>query len=205
MLPNISGGLAPAIQIEERRQRAGNNTEFKKTIQLADGGREWQVNEVRQGTINQKGNSRTTEENVSRLDYEGKLSEFSRTVSTESESPSGEKHNTVENYSVDMLEAARDGSLHLVQRVTSTETTDSAGQQTVVRQEEEPNPGEPHDGLRMTSVSTVNVRSGPSGAQGSQIVRVRNGSGEFEVFAVDTTKSDNIHAIQVQMTPSGKP
>jgi len=193
MLPNISGGLAPAIQIEERRQRAGNNTEFKKTIQLPDGGREWQVN------------SRTTEENVSRLDYEGKLSEFSRTVSTESESPSGEKHNTVENYSVDMLGAARDGSLHLVQRVTSTETTDSGGQQTVVRQEEEPNPGEPHDGLRMTSVSTVNVRSGPSGAQGSQIVRVRNGSGEFEVFAVDTTKSDNIHAIQVQMTPSGKP
>src|SRR6266571_8593188 len=27
MLPNISVGLAPAIQIEERRQRAGNNTE----------------------------------------------------------------------------------------------------------------------------------------------------------------------------------
>jgi len=205
MLPNISGGLAPAIQIEERRQSAGNNSEFKKTIQLPDGGREWQVNEVRQGTINQKDKSRTTEENVSRLDYEGKLSVFSRTVSTESESPSGEKHNTVENYSVDMLGAARDGSLHLVQRVTSTETTDSTGQQTVVRQVEEPNPGEPHDGLRMTSVSTVNVRSGPSGAQGSQIVRVRNGSGEFEVFAVDTTKSDNIHAIQVQMTPSGKP
>jgi hypothetical protein len=72
MLPDISGGLAPAILIEERRQRAGNNTEFKKTIQLPDGGRQWQVNEVRQGTISQKDNSRTTEENVSRLDYEGK-------------------------------------------------------------------------------------------------------------------------------------
>jgi hypothetical protein len=205
MLPDISGGLTPAIQVEERRQRAGNNTEFKKTIQLPDGGRQWRVNEVRQGTISQKDNSRTTEENVSRLDYEGKLSEFLRSVSTESESLSGEKHKTVENYSVDMPGSPRDGSLHFVQRVTSTETTDSIGQQTVVRQVEEPNPGQPHDGLRMTSVSTVNVRSGPSGAQGSQIVRVRNGSGEFEVFAVETTESDNIHAIQVQMTPASKP
>jgi len=205
MLPSISGGLAPSMQIEERQQRAGNNTEFKKTIRLLDGGREWQVNEVRQGTIHQEDNSRTTEETVSHLDYEGKLSEFSRTVSTESESPSGEKRNTVENYSVDMLGTSRDGSLHLVQRVTSTENTDSTAQETVVRQVEEPNPGEPHDGLRVTSVSTVNVRSGPSGAQGSRIVRVRNGSGEFEVFAVDTTKSDNIHVIQVQMRASGKP
>lgn len=205
MLPSISGGLAPAMLVEERQQRAGNNTEFKKTIQLLDGGREWQVNEVRQGTIRQEGDSRTTEENVSRLDYEGKLSEYSRTVSTEWGSASGEKHNTVENYSVDMLGVSRDGSLHLVERVASTETTDPPGQQTVVRQVEEPNPGVPHDGLRVTSVGTVSVRSGPSGAQGSQIVRVRNGSGEFEIFAVDTMKSDNIHAIQVQMTHSGKP
>jgi hypothetical protein len=132
MLPSTSGGLAPAIQIEERRQRTGNNTEFKKTIQLPDGGRQWQVNEVRQGTITEENNSRTTEENVSRLDYEGKLSELSRTISTESESPSGEKHSTVENYSVDVLGASGNGSLRLVHRVSSTETIDSTGQKTVV-------------------------------------------------------------------------
>ena len=62
MLPSTSGGLAPAMQIEERRQRTGNNTEFKKTTQLLDGGREWQINEVQQGTITQEGNGRTTEE-----------------------------------------------------------------------------------------------------------------------------------------------
>jgi hypothetical protein len=205
MLPSTSGGLAPAMQIEERRQRTGNRTEFKRTMQLLDGGREWQVNEVRQGTITEENNSRTTEENVSRLDYEGKLSELSRTVSTESQSSSGEKHSTVENYSVDVLGASRNGSLRLVHRVTSTETTDSSGQKTVVRQVEEPNPGEPHNGLRMTSVISVNIRSGPSGAQGSQRVQVRNGGGEFEVFAVETTQSDKIHAIQVQMTRSDKP
>ena len=205
MLPSTSGGLAPSMQISERRQRAGSKMEFKKTIQLLDGGGEWQVNEVRQGTIKQEDNSRTTEEHVSRLDYEGKLSEFSRSISTESEIPSGEKHNTVENYSIDMPGTSRDGSLHLVQRVTSTENTNSTGQQTVVLQVEEPNPGELHNGLRVVSVSTLNLRLDPSGAQASQILRVRNGGGQFEVFAVDTTKSDNIHAIQVQMTHSGTP
>lgn len=204
MLPSTSGGLAPAMQIDERRLRSGNNMEFKKTIQLLDGGREWQVNEVRQGTIKQEEHSRITEENVSRLDYEGKLSEYSRSISTERESPSGQKHNTVESYSLDTPGAPRDGSLHLVQRVASTETTDSTGQQTVMWQVEEPNPGEPYGGLRVTSVSSVNAHPGPSGAQSSQVVRVRNGSGEFEVFAVDTTKSDNTHGIQVQMTPSGE-
>jgi hypothetical protein len=200
MLPSISGGLAPAMQIEERQQRAGNNTEFKKTIQLLDGGREWQVNEVRQGTINQEHNNRITEENVSRLDYEGKLSEVSRTVSTESESPSGERHNTVENYSVDMLGAPRDGSLHLVQRVISTETGPSS-QQTTVQKVEQPNPGDPSAGLRVTAVIRGKVSSGPSGGQATRTVRVRNGGGEFEVMSVDTTKSDNVHAIQVQIGP----
>jgi hypothetical protein len=200
MLPSISGGLAPAMQIEERQQSAGTNTEFKKTIQLLDGGREWQVNEVRQGTINQEHNTRTTKEKVSRLDYEGKLSEVSRTVSTESESPSGDNHNTVENYSVEMLGAPSDGSLHLVQRVTSTETGQS-NQHTAEQKVEQPNAGEPSAGLRVTAVISDKMSSGPSGAQATRTVRVRNGGGEFEVMSVDTAKSDNVHAIQVQIGP----
>jgi hypothetical protein len=131
-------------------------------------------------------------------------SEFSRSVSTETESPSGEKRSTVENHSVDMLGASRDGSLHF-QRVTSTETTDSTGQRTVVRQVQEPNPGDPSAGLRVTALISDKVSSGPSAAQANRAVRVRNGGGEFEVFAVETTKSDNIHAIQVQMRPASRP
>jgi hypothetical protein len=201
MRPSITGGLAPTMQIEERRQHAGSNTEFKKTIQLLDGGREWQVNEVRQGTIKQEGNNRTTEENVSRLDYEGKLSDFSRTVRTESESPSGEKQSTVENYSVDMLGVSRDGTLHLVQRVTSKEATGPNAQQTAVQQVGEPNPGDPSAGLRVTALISDQVSSAPSGAQATRTVRVRNGGGEFEVRSVDTANSDNIHAIRVQIGP----
>jgi hypothetical protein len=203
MLPSITGGLAPAVQIEERQQCAGNNTEFKKTVQWFDpGSREWQVSEVQQRSIKEEGNSRTTEERVSRPDYKGKLSDFSRTVSKESESPSGEKQSTVENYSVDMPGASRDGSLYLVQRVTSTETTGPSGQQTAVQKVEEPNPGDPSAGLRVTALISDKVSSGPSGAQATRTVQVRNGGGEFEVRSVDTAKSDNIHAIHVQIGPS---
>ena len=202
MLPSITGGLAPAEQIEERQQRTGNNTEFKKTVQWLDAGtREWQVSEVQQRSTREQGNSRTTEERVSRPDYEGKLSDFSRTVSTESVSPSGEKQNTVEKYSVEMLGAARDGTLHLVQRVTSTESTGPSGQQTAVQKVEEPNPGDPSSGLRVTALINNKVSSGPSGPQATRTVRVRNGGGEFEVMSVDAAKSDNIHAIQVQIGP----
>jgi hypothetical protein len=125
-------------------------------------------------------------------------------VSKESESSSGEKQSTVENYSVDMLGASRDGTLHLVQRVTSTQSTDPTGQQTAVRHVQEPNPGDPNAGLRVTSFSTETVRSSPSGAEATRTVQVRNGGGEYEVFALDTTRSDNVHAIQVQMAPSAK-
>jgi hypothetical protein len=205
MLLSITGELAPAMKIEKQQQRSGNNTEFKETVQVLDAGsREWKVNEVRQGNITQEGNSRNTEERVSRLDYEGKVSEFSRTVSKESESSSGEKQSTIENYSVDMLGASRDGNLHLVQRVTSTQSTDSTGHQMTARHVQEPNPGDPDAGLRVTSFSTETIRSRPSGAEATRTVQVRNGGGEFEVFAVDTTRSDNVHAIQVQMAPSGK-
>jgi len=202
MLPSITGGLAPAVQIEERQQRTGNNIEFKKTVQGLDAGSgKWQVSEVQQRSTKEEGNSRTTEERVSRRDYEGKLSDYARTVSKESESPSGEKQSTVDNYSVDMLGASRDGSLYLVQRVTSSETTGPSGQQTAMQKVEEPNPGDPSAGLRVTSLISDKVSSGPSGAQATRTVQVRNGGGEFEVMSVDTAKSDNIHAIHVQIGP----
>ena len=87
-------------------------------------------------------------------------------MSKESESSSGEKQSTVENYSVDMPGASRNGSLHLVQRVTSTESTDSTGQQMAVRHVQEPNPGDPDAGLRVTSLTTRNRSLQPIGSGG---------------------------------------
>ena len=73
-----------------------------------------------------------------------------------------------------------------------------------MQQVEEPNPGEPSAGLRATILTTDTVHSGSSGAQATRTVQVRDASGNFEIVSVDTAKSDNVHAIQVQIERSDK-
>jgi hypothetical protein len=163
------------------------------------------VSEMRQATTREEGKNRSTEERVSRPDSEGKLGEVSRTVSKESENAPGEKRNTVETYSVDVPGSARDGSLHLVERATTAQRTSSTGHQTTEQQVEQSNPGDPGSGLRVTTLTTDTVRPGPSGAQASRTVQVRGANGSFGIVSVDTKKSDDIHAIQVQIAPSEKP
>lgn len=205
MLPSVNGGLAPVTQTEERKQHVGDNTEFQKTTRLLDGGGNWQVSEVRKGTIREEGKSRTTEEHVSREDTLGNFGEVSRTVTKESETPSGEKRSTVETYSIDVPGSARDGNLHMVQRETKTQSAGSSGQQTSVQQLEQPNPGDPSSGMRVITITKDAVRTGPSGTQATRTVQVRNGSGNYDVVSVDTSKSDKTHVIQVQIAPTDKP
>jgi hypothetical protein len=206
MLPSVNGGLAPAMKVEELRTlRANNKVESQKTTLLPDGAGNWQVDEIWQATTRQEGKNRRTEERVSRPDSDGKLGEISRTVSKESESASGEKRNTVETYSLDLPGSARDGNLHLVERSTTSQSTKSTGQQTTEQLVEQPNLGDPRSGLQVITLTTDTVRPGPSGAQATRTIRVRDANGSFGVASVDTTKSDNIHAIQVRVAPSEKP
>jgi|SRR5580658_3785966 hypothetical protein len=206
MLPGINGDLAPAMKMQERRERGANDTVVsQKTTLLPDSNGNWQTGEVRETTTRQDGGNRSTEERVSRPDPDGKLSEVSRTVSKDSENAPGERRNTVETYSVDVPGSAQDGSLHLVQRSTTAQTTSSTGQQTTARQVERPDPGDPGAGLQVTVLTNDTVRTGPSGAQATQTVQMRDANGSFGVVSVDTSKSDNIHAIQVQIAPSEKP
>jgi hypothetical protein len=206
MLPGINGDLAPAMKTQERRERSANDTvTSQKTTSLADGTGNWQVSETRQATTRQDGKERTTDERVSRPDGEGKLAEVSHTVSKESENAPGERHNTVETYSVDVPGAARDGSLHLVERSTTAQKTSSTGQQTTARQVERADPGDPDSGLRVSIVSTDTVRPGSSGAQATQTIQLLDSNGNFETVSVDTAKSDNTHAVQVQIGPPAKP
>jgi hypothetical protein len=206
MLPSVDGGLAPVMKVEERRKRGTDQTvESQKTTLLPDGSGNWQVGEIRQATTRQDGKNRSTEERISRPDSEGKLGEVSRAVSKESESAPGEKRNTVETYSVDVPGSTRDGSLHLVERATTAQRTSSTGQQTTEQQVEQPNPGDPGSGLQVTILTSETVRPGPSGTQATRIIRMRDANGSFGVVSVDTTKSDNIHALQVQIAPSEKP
>jgi hypothetical protein len=206
MLPSVNGGLAPAMTVQERRKRVANDTvESQKTTFLPDGSGNWQVGEIRQATTKQEGTKSSTEERVSRPDSEGKLSEVSRTVSKESENASGQSRNTVEAYSVDVPGSARDGGLHLVERSTTTQHMSSTGQQTREQQVEQPNPGDPSSGVRVTMLSTDTAHLSPSGAQATRTIQVRDVNGSFGVVSVDTTKSDNLHVIQVRIAPSEKP
>jgi hypothetical protein len=205
-LPSVNGGLAPAMKVQEVRKRGAKDTvDSQKTTLLPDGAGNWQVSEMRQATTREEGKNRSTEERVSRPDSEGKLGEVSRTVTKESESAPGEKRNTVETYSVDVPGSARDGSLHLVERATTAQRTSSTGQQTTEKQVEQSNPGDPGSGLRVTTLTTDTVRPGQSGAQATRTVQVRGANDSLGIVSVDTKKSDDMHAIQVQIAPSEKP
>jgi len=206
MRPSINGGLTPALQVDERRKRGANDTvESQKTTMLPDGSGNWQVSEIRQATSRQEGKNHSSEERVSRPNSEGKLGEVSRTVSKESESATGEKRNTLETYSADVAGTVRDGSLHLVERATTAQRTGSTGQQITEQQVEQSNPSDPSGALRVTTLTTDTVRLGPFGAQATRTVQVRDASGGFGIVSVDTTKSDNVHAIQVQIAPAQEP
>ena len=206
MRPSVNGGLAPAMQVQERRTRGANDTvESQKTTLFPDGSGNWQVSETRQATTRQEGKSSSSEERVSRVDSDGKLREVSRSVSKESESASGEKRNSLETYSVDVPGSARDGSLHLIERATTTQRTNSTGEQITEQQVEQSKPGDPSAGLRITTLTTDTVRPKDSGAQATRTVQVRDVNGSLGVVFVDTTKSDDVHAIQVRIAPSQKP
>ena len=158
MLQSGNGDLAPVMKTQEHRERTANDTVVsQKTTLLPDGAGNWQVGELHQTTTRQDGENRTIVERISRPDSEGKLGEISRTVRKESENAPGEKRNMVETYSVDVPGSPQDGSMHLVGRTTTAQTTSSTGQQTTVRREEQPDPGAPGSGLR---VSVLHHRHG---------------------------------------------
>ena len=205
LLPSADGALAPVMMSQERRQQGANDTvASRKTTLLPDLNGNWQVSEVMEATTKKDGKNLSTEERTSRPDADGKMGEVSRTVRKESES-SGEKSSTVESYSVDVPGAARDGNLHLVERSTTTQRTSATGEQDTGRQLEQPDPGDPDGGLRATVVTTDSVRASASGARATQTIQMRDANGGLETVSVDTSKSDNVHAIQVQIAPSDKP
>lgn len=205
MLPSVNGGLSPAREVQEtRRHTAKDIIDTQRTTLLPDGAGNWQVDEVRDTTTKQDGKASSTVERVSRPDERGKLAEVSRTVSNESQEVSGEKRRVTENYSLDVPGSSRDGSLHLVERQTTRQPAAGSGEQTVEQTIERPTPGDPSSGLRVTSVRTDVLRSGPSGGVDTRTLDLRDANGNLNVVSVDTTKSDNAHAIQVQIAPSPK-
>jgi len=205
MLPSVNGGLAPAFKTHELRKRAANDTvETEKTTWLPDVNGNWQLSEIRQSIATQEAKDRKIEKRVFRPDAEGKLGQISRVVSQESESTSGEKRSAVETYSIDVPGTTRDGSLHLVERKTSTESSSSTGERATEQKVEQTNPGDPGSSLRVSVLVDGRMVPGPSGEQSTVTIRARDSNGNVGIVSVDTTKADRIHTIQVQQTPAGK-
>src|SRR5271157_1171091 len=206
MLPSANGGLAPAFKTHELRKRAANDTvEIEKTTWLPDGNGKWQLSEIRQNTTTQEAKDRKIEERVFRPDAEGKLGQISRVVSQESESTSGEKRSVVESYSIDVPGTTRDGSLHLVERKTSTASSSSTGERATEQKVEQTNPGDPDSGLRVSGLVDGRMVPGPSREQSTVTIRARDLNGNFGIVSVDTTKADRIPTIQVQQAPAENP
>jgi hypothetical protein len=202
MLPSFYGDFAPAMKVHELQKAGANGTiESQQTMLVLDGTGNWQAREIRQSTIRPGVNSRNTEEHFFRRDAEDKLSEFSHVVSKESESASGETRNMVEIYSLDTLGTTPDGSLHLVERSTSTHRTHATGEQ-IEKQVDQVNPGDPRSGLRVSVLVDGRMVSAPSGEPSIVTIRKRDANNNFGVLTVETTKSDRLATIQGQQAPA---
>ena len=200
-----NGGLIPSLKTQELQKRSMDHTvEVTDTTRVPDANGNWEVSEVREKTVKEDGKNRTSEERVLRPDLEGRLSEISRSVGKEAETAAGEKNNTVETYSQDIPGVAGDGDMHLRQRVTTVEKSDSGG--TITEQQyEQPTPGNPSDGLQVSAKTKYTVRYAYSGTQQKKDIQTRDASGNFKVVSIETEKSDLVPAELGQKATSDKP
>jgi len=201
LTPSLNGGLIASVETTERDTKTSDHSvEFRKSTSLPDSNGNWQVNEVREGTIKDDGKNRTKEESVLRAGNDGNLSVVSRTVSKESQNAAGENRATVETYASDPSSPA-DG-LRLEQRVITVQRKSNDGAQTTDKNTAQRNPGQPSDGLRVTEQAIDIVRPGAGGTMREmQTVRSLDSSGELGVVAVDTRKQENTSAVQVNIAP----
>lgn len=204
LTPSSNGGLVASRQTEERQTKiTDHNVEFRKSTVLPDLNGNWQLSEVREGTVKDDGKDRTKEERVLRPGSDGNLSVMERTVGKESVSATGEKRETVETYSTDLPGSAGDGSLRLNQRVTTVHRKGEDGTESTQVQTAQRNPGEPSDDLRVTQKAIDIVRPGLGGtSRETQTIQSLDSNGSLGVVSVDTRKQDNLSAIQVDIAPA---
>jgi hypothetical protein len=203
-LIDISGKLAPSMQVHEQQER-GVNGDLKatKTTLLQDGNGRWQAAEIAERTVKEDGQNRSTEVRVSRRDFEGNVSPVSQVVAKDTQ-VNGQARETAETYSIDVPGSARDGKLHLVQRATTVQKNEP-GRTTTKQEVEQPDPGDPQAGLGVTTKTTDTLVSGVSGTEETNTISVQYpGASNFTVVSVETKKSEQIPAIQVQISPADK-
>ena len=204
-LSDGQGGMAPSVQIQQREKRSADHTvEVQTSTLLPDGNGKWQVNERKESTIKEDGKNRTTDEQVSREDINGKLTPSSRTLSKESETATGEKKNVIETYSTDVTGSAPEGNLRLDQRVTVVKRAGSDGAEKTEKRVEQRNLVQPDSGIQVTSQTVDTVKPGSSGIGEATKIEARDVNGSLTVVSFDTQKADNVHAINVDIATPNK-
>ncbi len=206
LLSDGQGGMAPSMQIQQREKHSADHTvDVQTSTLLPDGSGKWQVHEQKESTVKEDGKERTTEEQVSREDVDGRLAPVSHTVGKESETASGEKKSVIETYSPD-VSGSTDGNLQLSQRVTVVKRPGSGsdGAKTTEKRSEQRSLVDPAAGLQVSTKTLDAVQPGSSGARETTSIEARDVSGDFTVVSFDTQKSDNVHSIDVDIPPQNK-
>jgi len=204
-LLGVNGALAPNLETQELQMRSAEGIVEATTSTLAqDSSGIWRVGEVRESTVKEEGKNRTSQESVSNVDTEGRLTEISRTVGTETENAAGEESSTVDAYSMELPGFALDGSLHLNRRVTTVQNEDAEGK-TTEQSVEQPNLVDPDAGLQVSRETKSTVQYSVSGTQETQTILVRDANGALNVAWVETRESDEVPPGGTQIAASGEP
>jgi len=58
--------------------------------------------------------------------------------------------------------------------------------------------------MQVTTKTLKTMQPGASGARATTTVEARDVSGSFTVVSFDTQKSDNVHAVDVEIAPQNK-
>jgi hypothetical protein len=190
-LPDINGGLAPSMQVNEQEEHGANGETYetymkKKTTLLPDANGNWQVYESQQKTVEGDAQNRNSEDRISRRDFEGNVSPVSQVI-TQQTNRDGRTTTASETYSIDAPGWARDG-FRLLQKSTTVRTAEPG--QTVTEQRiEQLDPGDPEMGLGTITERTDTVVDVSSGTTETIIVTARYPDGYPSVVTVETRNS----------------
>jgi hypothetical protein len=190
--PGPDGTLAPSTKSHEVQKKVQpGTTAYTRSVSLQDGNGNWQLNEIRQGTIEKAGDTETKRENVSRLNADGKMALAERTVSTETTS-AGEQRKQVQEYSTSMggVTADPDGQMRLDRQETTVTRKGPDGQQITNRSVDQRSQAAPDAGLRPTQRVLDITNTGLDGVkQQTETIQSADPNGAMGVVWVDTRKT----------------
>ena len=210
LLPGPDGSLAPSTQTHEvQKQLQPGTTEYTKSVSLRDGSGNWQVNEIRQGTIEKTADAETKRESVSRLNADGKMAMAERTVSKET-TTDGEHSKQVQTFSTSMngVAAYPDGQMHLDRQVKTVTRTGPGGEQVTIKTVDQRSQAEPDAPLRPTQRVLDITHTDLEGVkQQTETIESANPDGGMGAVWVDTkqTAGSGSVVVDTKKAPPEKP